>query len=53
MVEFQVINQKIGNLIGICPDCETYMNKRVSLQKIFRNFLYFRCFNTAGNATHT
>lgn len=34
MAELEVINSTIGNLLGICPDCESYMNKRVSLKKL-------------------
>jgi len=33
MAELEVINQKIGNLIGLCPKCTCVMNKRVSLQR--------------------
>lgn len=31
MVDYQPINEKIGNLIAICPCCHSIMNRRVSL----------------------
>lgn len=34
MVEFQPVNDKIGNLIAICPECETMMYRRISMAKI-------------------
>ncbi|SET70073.1 hypothetical protein SAMN05216326_1733 [Nitrosomonas marina] len=34
MVDYQIITDKIGNLIAICPDCESIMNKRISLLKL-------------------
>ena len=34
MVEYSPITDKFGNLIAICPDCDSIMNKRVSLAKI-------------------
>lgn len=34
MVEFQYINDKIGNLIAICSECETMMYRRISMAKI-------------------
>ena len=34
MADYQIITEKIGNLIAICPDCESIMNKRVSLLKL-------------------
>lgn len=34
MAELEVINSNIGNLLGICPDCDCLMNKRVSLKKM-------------------
>ena len=34
MAECQRVNETLGNLIGICPDCELIMNRRVNLAKI-------------------
>ena len=34
MAEYSPVTEKIGNLIGICPDCDAIMNRRVSLAKI-------------------
>ena len=34
MADFQPYNEKIGNLIGICPECNLMMNRRVSMAKI-------------------
>jgi hypothetical protein len=34
MVEYQPVNAKTGNLIGICPACQTLMYKRISNSKI-------------------
>jgi hypothetical protein len=34
MVEYQVVNDKTGNLIGICPACQTIMHRRISNAKI-------------------
>lgn len=34
MVEYQAITEKIGNLLALCPDCDKYMNQRVSLAKL-------------------
>lgn len=34
MVEYSPITEKFGNLIAICPDCDAFMNRRVSLAKI-------------------
>ena len=34
MVEFQPINDKTGNLIAICSECETMMYRRISMTKI-------------------
>ena len=36
MVEYQSVNEKTGNIIGICPACETLMYKRISNSKIQR-----------------
>ena len=34
MAEYSPITEKFGNLSGICPDCETFMNRHVSLAKV-------------------
>jgi len=34
MVEYQSVNAKTGNIIGICPECETLMFRRISNTKI-------------------
>ncbi|OKY74014.1 MAG: DNA-binding protein [Desulfobulbaceae bacterium DB1] len=34
MAEYSPVNEKTGNLIAICPVCDTLMNRRVSLAKI-------------------
>ena len=34
MVDYEVVTVNIGNLVGICPDCYTTMNRRVSLAKL-------------------
>lgn len=34
MVDYQPINDTMGNLIGLCSCCESVMNRRVSLAKI-------------------
>ena len=34
MAEYLPITEKFGNLIAICPDCNSIMNRRVSLAKI-------------------
>ncbi|MEI2635733.1 MAG: helix-turn-helix domain-containing protein [Methylotenera sp.] len=34
MAECQIINETVGNLIAICPDCELIINRRVNLAKI-------------------
>jgi hypothetical protein len=31
MVEYKAIGLTLGNLLGICPDCEALMNRRVSV----------------------
>ena len=33
--EYTTVTSKIGNLIAICPDCDSIMNRRVSLVKIW------------------
>ncbi len=34
MAEYQPITEKFGNLIAICPDCDSIMNRRVSMAKL-------------------
>lgn len=34
MVEYCPINEKLGNLVAICPDCDAIMNRSVSMAKI-------------------
>lgn len=34
MAEYQPDNEVIGNLVAICPDCNSMINRRVSLAKI-------------------
>lgn len=34
MAEYSPVTEKIGNLIAICPDCDSIMNRRVSLARI-------------------
>ena len=34
MVEYKPVNEKTGNIIGICPTCETLMYRRISITKI-------------------
>jgi hypothetical protein len=34
MVEYQPVTAKLGNLIAICPDCDSIMNRRVSMAKL-------------------
>ena len=34
MAEYSPITEKFGNLIAICPDCNSIMNQRVSLARI-------------------
>lgn len=34
MADYQIITEKIGNLIAICPDCDNIMNRRVSLSTL-------------------
>jgi hypothetical protein len=35
MAEYSPITEKFGNLVAICPDCDSIMNRRVSLSKIW------------------
>jgi hypothetical protein len=34
MIDCAPVNDKIGNLTAICPDCECIMNQRVSMSKL-------------------
>jgi len=34
MVEYKPQTESLGNLFGICPDCDAGMNRRVSLPKL-------------------
>jgi hypothetical protein len=34
MVDYQPVTESLGNLFGICPDCEAGMNRRTSLAKL-------------------
>jgi hypothetical protein len=34
MAEFKPMTEKFGNLVAICPDCNTMMYQRISLAKI-------------------
>ena len=34
MADFSPVTEKFGNLIAICPDCDTIINRRVSLAKL-------------------
>jgi hypothetical protein len=34
MVEYQPVTEKIGNLLAICPACNSIMNRRASLAKL-------------------
>lgn len=34
MLEYKPVNEKTGNIIGICPECGTLMYRRISIIKI-------------------
>lgn len=34
MAEYQPKTESLGNLLAICPDCDSYINRRVSLAKL-------------------
>ncbi len=34
MADYSPVTEKFGNLIAICPDCDSIMNRRVSLAKL-------------------
>src|SRR5438045_744144 len=31
MAEYQIVTEKIGNLLAICPNCDCWINRRVSI----------------------
>ena len=35
MADYEPVTEKFGNLTAICPDCESYINRRVSLARIW------------------
>jgi len=35
MADYEPVTEKLGNLTAICPDCESYINRRVSLTRIW------------------
>ena len=35
MADYVPVTEKFGNLIAICPDCDSIMNRRVSLARIW------------------
>jgi len=34
MADYQPVTAKFGNLTAICPDCNSIMNRRVSMAKL-------------------
>lgn len=34
MADCNLVDDKIWNLVAICPDCDTIMNQRISLAKL-------------------
>jgi hypothetical protein len=34
MADYQPVTEQLGNLTAICPDCESMMNRRVSLANL-------------------
>ncbi len=34
MADYQPVTEKLGNLTAICPDCDSIMNRRVSMVKL-------------------
>ena len=34
MADYQPVTEKLGNLTAICPDCDSIMNRRVSMAKL-------------------
>ncbi len=34
LIEYKVTTATLGNLVAICPDCESIMNRRISLAKL-------------------
>jgi hypothetical protein len=52
MVEYQIVTEKIWNLVAICPDCCTIMNQRVNLAKLEQVREIYGHHVTASTATH-
>ena len=53
MVEYQIVTEKIWNLVAICPDCYTIMNQRVNLAKLEQVRRIYGHHVTASTATHS
>jgi len=34
LIEYRAITDTLGNLVALCPDCESIMNRRISLAKL-------------------
>jgi hypothetical protein len=34
MADYNPVTEKFGNLVAICPDCNSLMNRRVSMARI-------------------
>ncbi len=34
MADYLPVTEKLGNLVAICPDCDSIINRRVSLAKL-------------------
>jgi hypothetical protein len=34
MADYEAVTETLGNLIGICPDCDTIMYRRINLSKL-------------------
>ncbi|HNP51913.1 MAG TPA: helix-turn-helix domain-containing protein [Nitrosomonas nitrosa] len=34
LIEYRTITNTLGNLVALCPDCESIMNRRISLDKL-------------------
>jgi hypothetical protein len=34
MADYEPVTEKIGNMIAICPDCDSIMNRWVSMARI-------------------
>ena len=37
LIEYKAITDTLGNLVAICPDCASIMNRRISLAKLKQN----------------